>query len=643
MQRRRSDRAPVVVVLFALLAAMSCSHDGTALTADQRPAATPPIEWLWPKPSGTQLNAIAIGKSGTVVVAGEFGTLAVTDDQGQSWTTVEVPRNISLKAATWVSREHVAVVGAAGSMLESRDAGASWSPRAVPVVTDLRAVAFAGSSLGLIAGADGVVLRTEDAGVRWRRAGSATTALLRSIAFADERVAVAVGDDGTVVRSEDEGRTWRRVESGTSAALRGVAFDDGATGVAVGGDDRRWRARRVILRTTDAGLTWQSMDVPSGDRLYGVVRASGGFVAVGAAGCVVRSTDEGQSWLATSVVDADQPCPNLPAPADRAPWLSSVASAGELLVAAGDGGRLYWNEASRDWRGPPPLTVPNLTVAPIATAAGDAVVVAHGAALVRSERGGRFERMDRLGNFNVLVIRFIDDDIGVAAGANGGMLRTVDGGRTWSGIESPTGRYLVDIAFMTPLLGIAVGGDSGQGATVILTSDGGLTWQAHACPAAMTLCASRQPLSAIDVRPSGAGMAVGPRILIATTDGGRTWTEREQHEAFVTLTDVAVLDDRTAVVTGGAGTILRTTDAGASWTRVLSGTRVGLTSVAFADPDRGLIVGHRGVILATTDGGRTWRRDPVRIPATLVDLVINPAGTALIAGTQNVVVRRPWR
>src|SRR3974390_1848821 len=62
----------------------------------------------------------------------------------------------------------------------------------------------------------------------------------------------------------------------------------------------------------------------------------------------------------------------------------------------------------------------------------------------------------------------------------------------------------------------------------------------------------------------------------------------------------------TMIAVGDVGTILRTTDAGAVWTLIPSGTSAGLTGVSFADANTGIAVGSQGVILRTTDGGATW-------------------------------------
>ena len=72
------------------------------------------------------------------------------------------------------------------------------------------------------------------------------------------------------------------------------------------------------------------------------------------------------------------------------------------------------------------------------------------------------------------------------------------------------------------------------------------------------------------------------------------------------LNAVAVLDSDTVTVVGAAGTILRTTDGGATWTLQTSGTTNALNAVSFVDAKTGTAVGVRGTIVRTTDGGATW-------------------------------------
>lgn len=117
--------------------------------------------------------------------------------------------------------------------------------------------------------------------------------------------------------------------------------------------------------------------------------------------------------------------------------------------------------------------------------------------------------------------------------------------------------------------------------------------------------------------------------VLRTTDGGRTWQLRPMPgEEESDFRDVEAFDDRTAVVLaigeGERSRILGTTDGGETWSRryVNADANGFLDALAFSDPRRGLAlgdpVGGRFVVLATEDGGETWtRRPPDGMPEAL--------------------------
>ena len=73
------------------------------------------------------------------------------------------------------------------------------------------------------------------------------------------------------------------------------------------------------------------------------------------------------------------------------------------------------------------------------------------------------------------------------------------------------------------------------------------------------------------------------------------------------LNGAYLLDSGIAFVVGDAGTILKSTDAGATWAPLLSGTKNILHGVYFFDGNHGIAVGDQGLILRTTDGGAMWQ------------------------------------
>jgi photosystem II stability/assembly factor-like uncharacterized protein len=72
------------------------------------------------------------------------------------------------------------------------------------------------------------------------------------------------------------------------------------------------------------------------------------------------------------------------------------------------------------------------------------------------------------------------------------------------------------------------------------------------------------------------------------------------------LLGVSFTDANTGTAVGRYGTILRTTNGGASWMSQSSGTANTLWSVSFTDANTGTAVGEGGTIVRTTNGGASW-------------------------------------
>ena len=670
--------APVVRGLWCVLglALLAVSCGGASAPETPAPGQTPPARIESLLATGAVLNGVALVEAGAGAAVGDFGAILVTGDAGTNWTAVESQTSQSLRGVAFADATTGVAAGAGGTVLRTEDAGRSWTAVGSGTSVELRAVAFAPPAMGLIVGEHGTVLRSEDAGRSWHTVASGTTATLRAVRFASASVAVAAGDAGVLLRSADAGATWQARESGTSAALRGVHFADATTGVTVGGDDRRWHAERVVLRTTDAGATWTKTTVPSGGRLYAVVgTAPRQLVAVGEAGAAIRTIDGGHTWSAAGTpVAGAVPAGGFMAGSDTSNWLASVASSGSAIVSVTYGGRLYRStDTGTTWTSVPTTAITANANIVVGRADADTFVVAAGDVVLRSAGGGALERAQtpaprgggagrgagggagpgaggggQGGQPGVMSISFAGPLVGVAAGVGGAILRTVDGGKTWTAVESGTKRNLRGVAFASDKVGIAVAGSSGTGAGMVRTADGGLTWREQPCVPGTNICTSDNPLVAVALLPSQFGMAVGgrgfmgPGVVIRTADGGRSWTPLTRGVNSPQLQALALLDEHTAFAVGQLGVILHTRDGGATWIRRDSRTSLGLQGIAFANASRGLIVGQAGTVLVTSDGGVTWRREPPRTTRDLWAVQFQDAHTAIITGAPGVVWRHTW-
>ena len=212
------------------------------------------------------------------------------------------------------------------------------------------------------------------------------------------------------------------------------------------------------------------------------------------------------------------------------------------------------------------------------------------------------------------------------------IMTTSSGGASWRLQASPTGvRGLESVAFADAAHGWAVGytydpAEDGSGtyrAAIVATSDGGATWSTQTVPSGV------DTLRDVDFVDALHGWAVGYSTaadgatingaVVATSDGGATWKRQTVPSGtdWLSSVDFADLSHGWAVVRG-TDAILTTSDGGATW--ALKNAPTGglpqyLYGVAFADPQHGLVVGitetdweDHAVVVRTADGGETWNR-----------------------------------
>jgi len=286
------------------------------------------------------------------------------------------------------------------------------------------------------------------------------------------------------------------VGSGTTALLQAVSAPSGRVAWVSG-------HRAVVLRTTDGGTTWQTIDVPgaAGDSLeFRDVYAVDADVAyLLAAGPGSRSriykTTDGRHWelqFTNSDSGAFYDCFDF--------WSASHGIAlsdavdGRLLVRRTADGGAHWSLPSAD----------SLPAAQI----GEGGFAASGSCVV------------------TLAGRFVW--IGTGAADTARVLRSEDGGRTWQAATTPitagTFAGIAALAFRDTLHGMALGGKLGSpaefGDNVAVTGDGGRTWRLAGRPG----FAGAVYGAAVVPGRTGTVVAVGPRGLAYTADDGASWT-----------------------------------------------------------------------------------------------------------------------
>lgn len=167
-------------------------------------------------------------------------------------------------------------------------------------------------------------------------------------------------------------------------------------------------------------------------------------------------------------------------------------------------------------------------------------------------------------------------------------------------------------------------------------------------PAEITSAATRAMMLSV-ARAGKRIVAVGDHgvVLLSDTDGAE-FRQAKSVPVRSTLNAVFFIDGKTGWAVGHWGIVLRTDDAGESWTvqRVDTAVDQPLFSVHFKDRDHGWAVGLWSLLLSTSDGGRTWNPTPLPPPPggkkadrNLQKIFASRLGTLFIGAEQGIVLR----
>ncbi len=235
---------------------------------------------------------------------------------------------------------------------------------------------------------------------------------------------------------------------------------------------------------------------------------------------------------------------------------------------------------------------------------------------------------------------FTSADVGWAIGNGGMLLRSTDGGLSWSERNSGTDMDLTTVFFSDAITGWIGGGyfegiDEYYGyydsrGVLLHTSDGGVTWYERSTGSSAMF---------LDIQFLGNdhGWAAGTSgTVLRTTDGGESW-DVHLTDSYRNISSVCFTDQMNGwVVTGNEerysySTIQRTTDGGVSWHQIL-GYQENLFDIVFQNPDTGWAVGSNGSLLHIVDADSSWFSASSGVSQTLRHLYVKDAQRLWIAG-----------
>lgn len=247
-------------------------------------------------------------------------------------------------------------------------------------------------------------------------------------------------------------------------------------------------------------------------------------------------------------------------------------------------------------------------------------------------------------------VEFIDANTGYACADDGFIFKTVDGGANWT-MVGDTALYKEDLLFLKVIDANTVF-FAGKKATLLKTSNGaidfvksdhpfegldldgglnfcnanvgvvasddynGYTWYTHDGGITWNLTRINDlfpyGISKYSVRCVGTGgdstivLGTQYRVILISQDGGKTYTQRGDYTFAMDYYWTLSVIDESSWYLGGDGLTVKTTDGGASWDTLQTGTGHTVMFMNFFDADNGFIFTEFNQWLKTTDGGSSF-------------------------------------
>jgi len=243
----------------------------------------------------------------TGYVVGSSGRIFKTIDGGQNWVRQIVFLGADLTDIDFPVNANTGYISGDRVILKTTNGGDNWEQLSSPAIW-LNAVSFpSDNETGYVAGesgSSGRIYKTTNGGANWIQQNTEFVTGLVDVSFPiDVQNGYAVEWAGKILRTTNGGTNWSSYQSGVNTY--GICFpNNNQTGYAAGGS----YGASYLLKTTNAGISWNKMNTPYNNQLTSVCFPSSydtGYI-VGVTGSFLKTVDGG-GFVGVNVISENIP------------------------------------------------------------------------------------------------------------------------------------------------------------------------------------------------------------------------------------------------------------------------------------------------------------------------------------------------
>ncbi len=214
-------------------------------------------------------------------------------------------------------------------------------------------------------------------------------------------------------------------------------------------------------------------------------------------------------------------------------------------------------------------------------------------------------------------VDFKDESTGLVCGANK-IWRTTNGGDDWTAVHTGNENIsLEEVRWASSQVAVAVGlGQDGSKGLILRSTDGGQSWSQVSNSIASIFT------DVFFVNENVGYLCGGNTRILKTTNGGASWTSQfsDNQSDLFSIHFINEKEGYTAGGVGGTGRLLRTTNGGSDWTDIPLPAPFLLQSVFFVSENLGFVAGVGGEMRKTMNGGTDWEDLPTANTSNILDL-----------------------